>query len=144
MLAGDRDFSPYWRLRHAPRPNILSDLTFYFKLLRFVADKTERNDPRVAAMMDLLVDAADAFEAAGAYRLPADRLPLAARAFAGVAAFLQRQILPSVVADQNTAGERQIRWAIDTAMASVNSLLMQATAVEGASVTLVLDGSIDR
>ncbi len=120
---------------------IPADPVFYVKLLRFVADKTDRNDPRTAAMMDLLVEAADAFEAAGSYRLPADRLPLAARAFAGVAGFLQSRILPSVVAERNTAGERQVRWAIDTAMASVNSLLVRAASADETSVTLALDGA---
>lgn len=117
-----------------------ADPIFYIKLLRFVATKTERTDPRIAAMMDLLVEAADAFETSGAYRLSPDRLALAARAFAGVAAFLQRQILPSAVAERNAKGEGQVRWAIDTAMASVNSLLTRAATGDAAPLSLVLDG----
>ncbi|PKU24885.1 hypothetical protein CWS72_09665 [Telmatospirillum siberiense] len=113
-------------------------------MLRFVAAKTERTDPRITAMMDLLLEAARGFEANGVLHLSAQQLPLAARAFAGVAAFLQQRILPSAVAAGNATGESQVRWAIEIAMTSVNSLLTGAATIEDAGATLTLDGQIDR
>lgn len=110
------------------------DCAFYAAMLRFVARKTERGDPRIAAMMDALTDAACEIEATGHFHVPADRLELTARAFAGVAAFLQKQILPEAVSEGNTTGEHQIRWAVDTAMASVNTLLTSAAKQDGRAV----------
>lgn len=111
-----------------------ADCVFYAALLRFVARKTERSDPRIAAMMDALTDAACEIEAAGHFCVAADRLELTARAFAGVAAFLQKQILPEAVSEGNTTGEQQIRWAVDTAMAAVNDLLTNAARQDGRDV----------
>lgn len=104
----------------------MSDYHFYAGILRFVAGKTERNDPRITAMMALLEKAAGEIETQGSFDVAAESLELTARAFAGVAGFLQKQILPEVVAAQNQAGEAQIRWAIDNAMEAVNTLLSRA------------------
>lgn len=113
-------------------------------MLRFVASRTERSDRRIAAMLDLMLDAAQEFEESGVFRLTAEQVPLAARAFAGVAAFLQKQILPPAVSAGNASGERQIRWAVDTAMASVNSLLTRAATTDDAIAILSLDGTVSR
>jgi hypothetical protein len=107
-------------------PAIVSDYRFYAAILRFVAGKTDRADPRIAEMMALLEQAARAIETAGAFDVAAADLESTARAFAGVAGFLQKQILPEAVAAGNKPGEDQIRWAIDNAMESVNSLLSRA------------------
>ncbi|HSV29791.1 MAG TPA: hypothetical protein VLL76_09525 [Candidatus Omnitrophota bacterium] len=101
----------------------MTDHAFYAQTLRFVAGKTERVDDRVAAMMDALTAAAADIEQSGAVAVAPERIELTARAFAGVAGFLQKQILPEVVAHANQAGERQVRWSIDTSMDIVNRLL---------------------
>ena len=51
---------------------------------------------------------------------------IAARALAGVAGFLQQQILPEVVAAENKFGEVQIRWVIDTSMSVMANLMAHA------------------
>ncbi len=104
----------------------MSDYRFYAAILRFVASKTGRDDARVAAMMECLNGVAAEVEARGGFSVAAERLELTARALAGVAAFLQKQILPEVVAEGNGGGEAQVRWAIDTAMDGVNRLLSHA------------------
>lgn len=108
----------------------MSDYRFYAAILRFVAQKTDRNDPQVAAMMSILEQAAGEINSLGAFKVEADRLEPTARAFAGVAAFLQKQILPEVVAAENKPGETQVRWAIDNAMEAVNALLGHAALAE--------------
>ena len=116
----------------------MSDHAFYAGMLRFVAHKTAADDARITAMMTSLTQAADEIEAAGSVTVAAESLELTARAFAGVAAFLQKQILPEVVASANAAGEGQVRWAIETAMTAVNTLLARAAEPDGQSVTLRL------
>ena len=108
----------------------MSDYRFYAAILRFVAQKTDRNDPQVAAMMSILEQAAGDIDSLGAFKVEANRLESTARAFAGVAAFLQKQILPEVVAAENKPGETQVRWAIDNAMEAVNALLGHAALAE--------------
>lgn len=117
----------------------MSDFAFYANTLRFVAGKTERTDGRVAAMMAALEQAADSVEAKGAVTVaPADR-ELTARAFAGIAGFLQKQILPEVVAAGNGDGEAQVRWSIDTSMELVNRLLAAVACGEAdAAITVTL------
>lgn len=116
----------------------MSDYTFYVAALRFVASKTHYVDGRVADMMQALGATADSIEKAGSFTVPADKLELTARAFAGVAAFLQKQILPEAVAEGNKAGETQIRWAIDSAMEAVNLLLSHAAEQAGKAVEVRL------
>ena len=108
----------------------MSDYRFYAAILRFVAQKSDRNDPQVAAMMSILEQAADEIDTDSAFNVAADRLEMTARAFAGVAAFLQKQILPETVAAENKTGETQVRWAIDNAMEAVNTLLGRAALAE--------------
>ncbi|MDO8607961.1 MAG: hypothetical protein Q7R40_15615 [Phaeospirillum sp.] len=108
----------------------MSDYFFYAAMLRFVANKTEAADPGAHAMMAELRAVADAASAGPRVTVAADRLELAARAFAGFAAFLQKQILPEAVALGNAGAEAQLRWAVDVAMAGVNTLLGRAALVE--------------
>lgn len=117
----------------------MSDLSFYAAMLRFVANKTApemAHDARGTAMMAALVRAGTCFEAGQPLRVPAAELELTARAFAGFAAFLQKQILPEAVAYGNEAGEKQVRWAVDTGMATVSLLLSRAALQEGQDVEL--------
>lgn len=111
---------------------------FYTAMLRFIAGRTEvAGDPRAAAMMSELTLAADAIDRGGAVTVPAGRLEIAARAFAGVAGVLQRQVLPSAVAEGNAAGERQIRWAVDASMEVMRTLL--TAAAEGVGQDIRVD-----
>lgn len=111
----------------------MSDYSFYAAILRFVARKTDRSDPRIAGMMESLERAAAQIETDGAFDVDAASLETTARAFAGVAGLLQKQILPETIAAGNKAGETQIRWAIDNAMEAVNALLGRAAVTGGKS-----------
>ena len=117
----------------------MSRYAFYTAHLRFLADRTERINAEVAEMMDILQAVAAQIEAepsetpaggdkvvTAGFTLKAAQLRLGARALAGVAGFLQKQILPEVVANQNTVGERDVRWVIDTSMALTSKILMHA------------------
>ena len=99
---------------------------FYVAHLRFIAGKTDASDPEVASMVAELARIADAIEAGGEIDVPVDKLRVAARGLAGVAGFLQEQILPEVVAAGNAAGERQVRWVIDTSMRMMTRLTTRA------------------
>jgi hypothetical protein len=121
----------------------LLDYSFYVAILRFIARKTERSDPKVAQMMDALLQAAAEIEASGRFTVAAEQLETTARAFAGVGAFLQRQILPEVVAEINDSGERQVRWAVDAAMGAVNTLLARAVETPRLDVEITLDAPPD-
>ncbi len=108
-------------------------------MLRFVANKSSGlDDPRSQAMMAELRLAAEAADAGSRVTVTADRLELAARAFAGFAAFLQKQILPEAVAHGHAPAEAQLRWAVDTAMAMVSTLLTRASLEERGDVDLDL------
>jgi glucan biosynthesis protein len=111
-------------------------IAFYTSLLRFVAARTPGGDDRVDTMMAILRAAADSFDATGSFT--ATDLNLTARAFAGMAAMLQKQILPEAVANGHAEAERDIRWAVDTAMDAVNLLLRQATFDDTQPVTLTV------
>ena len=77
-------------------------------------------------MVAELARIADTIEAGKDIEVPIDKLRLAARGLAGVAGFLQEQILPEVVAAGNAAGERQVRWVIDTSMRMMTRLTTRA------------------
>ena len=119
----------------------MSDHSFFSALLRFVATKTAQagmDDPRTQAMVAELHAAAEAVEARTNITVVSERLELAARAFAGFAAFLQKQILPEAVAHGHGLAEAQLRWAVDTAMAIVSTLLARAALEGRGAVTLDL------
>lgn len=107
-------------------PAPMTDHLFYASILRFVAQRADRTDGQVAAMMDELSAAADEVAEHGKVTVAGDRLALAARAFAGIAGFLQTRILPETIAHGNAAGERQVRWAVDSSMEAMNLLLSVA------------------
>jgi len=110
-------------------------------MLGFVAAKAETSgldDSGGGAMMAELRLAAEAVRAGPRLTVTADRLDVAARAFSGFAAVLQRQILPEAVAHGNTQAEAQLRWAVDAAMAMVSTLLAQAAMAERRDVELDL------
>ena len=119
----------------------VSEYSFFAAMLRFIANKSASSgldDPRTEAMMAELRHTAQAVESGAPITVAAERLELAARAFAGFAAFLQKQILPEAVADGNTQAEAQLRWAVDTAMAMVSTLLTRASLEEQSDVSLDL------
>lgn len=108
----------------------MSEYGFFIAHLRFVATRTERDDPDVSAMVDQLQRISDAVENTGGFSVPVDKLDTAGRALAGLAGFLQQKILPEVMAAGNTTGERQVRWVIDTSMNLMSSLLARAGSSE--------------
>lgn len=112
----------------------MADYTFYISFLRFVANKTERETPDIAAMMDELNKIAEGIEAEGTFSVPKERMAVAARALAGVAGLLQQSILPEVVASENKVGEVQVRWVIDTSMELVAHLTTRAELAEDGEV----------
>ncbi|GAA0578809.1 hypothetical protein [Caenispirillum bisanense] len=117
-----------------------SGYEFYIRHLRFMARTTAHGDPAVAVMMDQLRLAADGLAVNGdRYVVEASRLRLAARALAGLAGFLQQQILPEVVSAGNAVGERQVRWVIDTSMETMAALMIHAeTTADREDYTVVL------
>ena len=115
----------------------MSDYGFFAAHLRFIVSKTEASTPDIGAMMGQLSLIADAVEAEREIVVAPDQLQPAARGFAGIAGFLQEQILPEVVAAQNAAGERQVRWVIDTSMRFMAALTSRAE-LDGADGPLVL------
>lgn len=104
----------------------MTDYAFFTAQLRFASSKTERGDDDINAMMSVLSDIADQIDANGMFRVHAKDLRTGARALAGVAGFLQQHILPEVIAAQNALGEKQVRWTIDTAMASMAKMMTHA------------------
>jgi len=118
----------------------MNDYAFFIAQLRFVANRTERESDDVSRMMDDLHAIADAIEADGDhFFVAASALRSSARALAGVAGFMQQHILPEVVVSGNAAGEKQIRWTIDTCMTLMAELMTHAELIgdgEGLSLTL--------
>ncbi|MFH1804754.1 MAG: hypothetical protein ABID63_07700 [Pseudomonadota bacterium] len=97
---------------------------FYAGILRFVAQKTTTDDPEIRVMMAHLTGIASAIEQSGRFGIARDACENVARAFAGVAKFLQERILPEALADGNQGAVKQLTWAIET------SLLMAAELVK--------------
>ncbi|WP_419901269.1 hypothetical protein [Kiloniella sp.] len=104
----------------------MSNYSFYIGHLRFIANRTERISDEVGLMMDILNSIADQIENQDKFTLKATELRAGGRALAGLAGFLQKQILPEVVSAQNEVGEKQVRWVIDTSMALTSKILMHA------------------
>jgi len=104
----------------------MADYGFFVAHLRFVAARTDATTPDIAAMVSELGRIADDVEATGALTVPRERLRIAARGLAGLAGFLQERILPEVVAAENSNGERQVRWVIDTSMRLMTTLTTRA------------------
>ncbi|MFD2203999.1 hypothetical protein [Kiloniella antarctica] len=104
----------------------MSKYSFYIGHLRFIANRTERINDDVGLMMDILNSIASQIETQDKFTLEAHELRAGGRALAGLAGFLQKQILPEVVAAQNESGEKEVRWVIDTSMAFTSKVLMHA------------------
>jgi hypothetical protein len=104
----------------------MTDYEFFVAHLRFVAGKMDRSTPEIAAMAAGLTQVADDIEETGRLTVAGDQLRVTARGLAGLAGFLQDRILPEAVAARNKAGERQVRWVIDTSMALMATLMTRA------------------
>ena len=89
-------------------------------------------------MVDELNRIADAVEQVGGFTVPADRMKIAGRGLAGLAGFLQERILPEAISAGNAAGEREIRWVIDTSMQLMSTLLAGAETGSAEDATLKL------
>ncbi|MCW8914991.1 MAG: hypothetical protein OQK24_03955 [Magnetovibrio sp.] len=99
---------------------------FFSAQLRFVASKTERSTPELEEMMDQLAIIANQVDEAPKFKIEACFMRSAARALAGVAGFLQQQILPEVIAAENAVGELQVRWTIDISMSLMSTMMTHA------------------
>ena len=118
----------------------MTDYDFFTAQLRFVANRTERESDDVACMMDALLSISDEIKVGqGIFFVATSDLRMTARAFAGVAGFLQQHILPEVTAVGNAVGETQVRWTIETCMTVMAQLTTHAELskdAEGLQVTL--------
>lgn len=106
-----------------------SDYAFFTGILRFVAKKTETDDPEIRVMMGHLRGIADAVDQSGRFMIERGNCESAARGFAGVAKFLQERILPEALADGNEGAVEQLKWAIETSLA-LGSELVKRIALE--------------
>jgi len=105
----------------------MTNYDFYIAQLRFVANRTDRESDEVACSVDALLQFADKIaEGNDIFFVPSNSLRVTARALAGVAGFLQQHILPEVVPAGNAAGEKQVRWSIETCMAMMAKLITHA------------------
>ncbi|MEG3618877.1 hypothetical protein V5T82_10465 [Magnetovibrio sp. PR-2] len=104
----------------------MNPYAFYAAQLRFAASKTERSDADISHMMDQLQTIADQIDEGASFKVKAASLRAAARALAGVSGFLQKQILPEVIAAGNATGEAQVRWTIDTSMSLMATMMTHA------------------
>lgn len=104
----------------------MSEYEFFTGYLRFVAARMPRDTPEIADMMEELGRIAAEIELTGGFKVDDGMLERVARAWAGLAGFLQQQILPEALAEQNRRAEAQIRWAIDTSMDLMGKLRIAA------------------
>ena len=116
----------------------MSQYDFYVGLLRFISSEADRREPRVDAMMQCLDHIATCAEAGDTFTVTVDKRELASRALAGVAALLQKQVLPEVIAYHNTKGEIEIRWAVDASLASMGEILKAQAAQLDGPLTITL------
>ena len=114
----------------------MTEYDFFAGILRFVASTSERSDPRVATMMECLDRAAAQIDATGTIAIPYDQREFYARALAGVAGFLQKNILPETIAEENKQAEAQVRWVIDTSMECMTKILQAQSAQNTDDLTL--------
>ena len=108
----------------------MNEFAFFVAFLRFVAEKTERATSDIEPMMIALLHIADEIDKTGGFEVAFKDARQTGRALAGVAGFLQQHILPEVVAAENAAGERQVRWVIDTSMALMAHLTVHAETIK--------------
>ena len=106
----------------------MSEYDFFVSHLRFIASRTDRDNPEVTEMIDQLQRIADAVENTGGFAVSPEKLKASGRGLAGLAGILQQQILPEVISAGNTRGEIQVRWVIDTSMNLMSTLMARADA----------------
>lgn len=107
--------------------DVMTKYNFFSAQLRFVANRTVCESGDVKSKIDQLLAIADAVEGGNEnFFIAAENLKIASRALAGVAGFLHQHILPEVIADANTAGEKQVRWTIDACMEMMAQLMTHA------------------
>ena len=99
---------------------------FYAGYLLFFVNQTANENLEIREMMRELAQIARILEMENSFVVEANKLRVTARAFAGVAGFLQQHILPEVVAAKNKIGEVQTRWVIDTSMSLMTTLISHA------------------
>lgn len=103
-----------------------ADYGFYAGILRFVAKKTETDDREIRIMMGHLAGIADAIAQSGRFMIERNNCESAARAFAGVAKFLQERILPEALNAGNEGAVEQLKWAIETSLVMAAELVKHA------------------
>ena len=104
----------------------MSNYNFYAGYLRFVAQNTTADTPEIRDMMAELGYIANILEQEVTFTVEQNKLHITARALAGVAGFLQQNILPEIIDAKNVSGEREVRWVIDTSMAVMSNLMVHA------------------
>jgi hypothetical protein len=104
----------------------MSKYKFYANYLSFVAKKTTPTTDEIKDMMQELYYIAEILEVGSTFTVKKNKLRLTARAFAGLAGFLQQHILPEITETRNPIGEIQIRWVIDTSMDLMSNLIVHA------------------
>ena len=87
----------------------MGEYGFFVAHLRFIAAKTDTSEPEIAMMVAELGRIADAVEACREITVPFERLRIAARGLAGVAGFLQEQILLTQQALVVAQSEQELR-----------------------------------
>jgi hypothetical protein len=104
----------------------MSIYNFYAGYLRFVAENTTPDSLEIQDMMAELNYIAKILENNTMFTVEKNKLLVTSRALAGVAGFLQQQILPEIIEAGNTSGEIQIRWVINTSMNIMSNLMVHA------------------
>ncbi|MDV7338390.1 hypothetical protein RYZ26_02195 [Terasakiella sp. A23] len=109
---------------------ISKDYKFYAGFLRFVANKTDKSDVTVNAMMAELAQAADQLDHGSTFTLLASRAQAASRGFAGVAQFLQHRILPEAQAHGDQNALSQLEWAVAASLQIGRAMILHLDDVE--------------
>ena len=122
-----RAIAPFSFARSIAKVPGMSDYDFFVRQLRFVAGRTDRDDPEIDRRMRALEAVADRVaEGAAEITVPAAELRDTARALAGMAGLFQQALLPEVVAAGDPRAEAQVRWTIDTCMEMMAALQTHA------------------
>ena len=115
----------------------MSNYNFYAGYLRFVAQNTTADTPEIRDMMAELGYIANILEQEVTFTVEQNKLHITARALAGVAGFLQQNILPEIIDAKNVSGEREVRWVIDASMTVMSNLMVHAELADNSDGFLV-------
>lgn len=115
----------------------MSNYNFYAGYLRFVAQNTTADTPEIRDMMAELGYIANILEQEVTFTVEQNKLHITARALAGVAGFLQQNILPEIINAKNVSGEREVRWVIDASMTIMSNLMVHAELADNSDGFLV-------